>query len=48
MVTVIYRSDQRAVTLIALAPVSGDANEEGLRGISLKILAAGTSVAARR
>ena len=45
VVTVIYRSDQRAVTLIALAPVSGDANEEGLRGISLKNLAAGTSVA---
>lgn len=45
VVTVVYRSDQRALTLFALAPVSGDPTEEGLRGISLKNLAAGTSVA---
>ena len=45
VITVIYRSDQNAVTLFAIAPVTADANEQGLRSISLKNLAAGTSVA---
>jgi len=45
LVSVIYRSDQSAITLIALAPVTANANESGLRTISLQNLAAGTSVA---
>lgn len=45
VLTVIYRNDQRVVNLLALTLVSADAVEQGLRAISMKNLAGGTSIA---